>query len=129
MGNFPFIKFIKGRKQSFRNAFRGLNFAIRTQKNAQIHLAATVLVVTISLGLKVSLIEFAIILFCVAIVWITEIFNTALETLVDLCSPEYHPLAKISKDLSAAAVLISALFSAVIGLIILIPRIYQLFEK
>ena len=120
------IQYLFGRVKSFKNAFQGLVYALRTQKNAQIHLVATVIVLLLGYALKISIIEFMIILLCVSFVWAAELLNTAIESLVDLCSPDYHPFARISKDLAAAAVLISALASAVIGFLIFIPRIINL---
>jgi len=120
------IQYLFGRVKSFKNAFQGLVYALRTQKNAQIHLVATVIVLLLGYALKISIIEFMIILLCVSFVWAAELLNTAIESLVDLCSPDYHPFARISKDLAAAAVLISALASAVIGFLIFTPRIINL---
>jgi diacylglycerol kinase (ATP) len=118
-----------GRGKSFKNAFTGLVYALSTQKNIQIHLMATLLVIIFSLLLKITTVEFSIILLCIAIVWITEIMNTAIETVVNLCSPNYHDLARISKDLAAAAVLVSAVASAAIGFVILTPHIISIFSR
>jgi diacylglycerol kinase len=122
-------QYLKGRAYSFKNAFKGLVYALETQKNAQIHFVATIVVMIVGFILKLSTIEFAIILLCIASVWVTEVLNTSIETLVDLCSPNYHHLARISKDLAAAAVLLAALFSVLIGIFVFIPHIVNLLSQ
>jgi len=125
----PFKQYIKGRANSFKYAFSGLAYVVLTQRNGQIHLAATIIVVILALFSRLNPIETAIVLLCTAIVWITELFNTAVEALVDLCSPGFHPLAQTSKDIAAAAVLVSAILSAAIGLLIFYPHLSALFIK
>jgi len=78
-------------------------------------------VLLLAVLLEITLIEWGILLLAIGMVWTAEIFNTALEALVDLASPDAHPLAKIAKDTSAAAVLFSAIVSILIGLLILLP--------
>jgi len=113
--------FFLSRSHSFRNAFSGWWFVIRSQRNAWIHGLATVLVIILGIWLGLSTIEWSIIVLAITLVWLTEFLNTALEATVDLASPQEHRLAKVGKDVSAAAVLISALSSIVIGLLILGP--------
>ena len=113
--------FLNGRRRSFSNAFMGLFYALKTQVNVKIHFCATILVIGCGIYFRISNIEFAIILLCISTVWISEILNTSLEKMVDLCTPNYHPLAKIVKDLAAGAVLISAIFAASIGVILFLP--------
>jgi diacylglycerol kinase len=120
-----FSKYLMGRGKSFKNAYQGLWYVIRTQKNAQIHLLATCIVLLAGFYFKLSIIDNSIILLCIGVVWVTEIINTAIEALVDLCSPNYHPLAKISKDVSAAAVLVSAFTAAIIGIIVFLPHLLK----
>ena len=115
------ILFIKSRAKSFQNAFSGLLYVIRTQKNAWIHAIATATVLLTALWLKIPRMEFSILILTVTTVWAAEFINTALEAVVDLSSPKIHPLAKVGKDVGAASVLIAALSSIVIGLVILGP--------
>ena len=94
-------QFVKSRKNSFLAAFQGLAFVLRTQRNAWIHLAMTIIVVGISIFLHLDIGEWITILLVIGLVWLAEFLNTAFEVLVDLASPEIHPLAKISKDVGA----------------------------
>lgn len=103
---------------SFRFALRGTRTLISTQRNARIHLLATVLVLTLGAYLGFTTLEWCLILFAAGSVWVAEAFNTAIEFLVDVVSPEFHPLAGSAKDVAAAAVLISAIGSAIIGALI-----------
>lgn len=113
--------FIVSRFNSFKFAFKGWAYVLRTQKNAWIHLAATTLVIAVGVWLGISRYEWAIILLVIGIVWIAEFLNTALESILDIASPERHPLARIAKDVGAAAVLIAAVVAIAVGLIILGP--------
>jgi len=116
--------FIRTRFFSFRHAIVGLIYVIRTQKNAWIHTIATFCVILIAMWLRLSAQDWAILILTTSAVWIAEFINTALEAVVDLASPQKHPLAKVVKDVGAAAVLISALTSIVIGLLILGPPLW-----
>ncbi|MEA5077338.1 MAG: diacylglycerol kinase family protein [Anaerolineaceae bacterium] len=109
--------------QAFKNAFHGLKFVVTTQRNAQIHLAITIIVVAAAIAFGVSANEWIAIVIAIGFVWATESLNTAIEKLTDLASPGYHTLAKYAKDCAAAAVLISALTAVVIGIIIFLPRL------
>ena len=113
---------------SFKFAFEGLNYALKTQKNLHIHLLFAFLILIFSIWLKVSSIELAILLTVMMIVISLELVNSALESLVDLVCAENHHLAKISKDVGAAAVLFSAIASMVIGVIILGPKLLERME-
>jgi len=83
------------------------------------------MVVIISILIKVSLYEFLILFLTILIVLVTEMFNTAIEFTIDLVSPEFNPIAKKVKDISAAAVLISAIFAIWIGIVVLGPKIFE----
>ena len=123
------IPFIRTRIKSFEHAFAGLWFVLKTQKNAWLHTVATGFVVILALWLHIPLIEWAILFLAIGSVWTAEFINTALEAIVDLASPEHHPLAKVGKDVGAAAVLISSFFAALIGLFLLfIPAFSRLFS-
>jgi len=116
--------FFKSRARSFRNAFSGWWYVIHTQRNAWIHTIVTVAVVMLGLWLKITPRDWAVIILAIALVWTAEFLNTALEAVVDLASPQQHTLAKVGKDVGAAAVLISAISAALIGLLILGPPLW-----
>jgi diacylglycerol kinase len=118
------LYFVHSRILSFRAAFAGLSFVIRTQKNAWIHSVATVTVIGLALWLRLSVHDLAILILTIGTVWTAEFINTALEAVVDLASPDIHPLAKVGKDVGAAAVLIAAMSSVVIGFLILGPALF-----
>ncbi len=115
------VEFLRLRARSFRYAFSGWWYVIRTQQNAWIHAVISVAVLTVALWLRISASDMAVLILTIAIVWMGEFLNTALEAVVDLASPELHPLAKVGKDVGAAAVLIAAIASVLIGLLILGP--------
>lgn len=121
-------EFIRLRAQSFRYAFAGWWFVIRTQKNAWIHAMISVIVVVVAVGLQLSPTEWAILILTIGMVWIAEFLNTALEAVIDLVSPQQNPLAKVGKDVGAAAVLIAALSSIIIGLLIMGPRLWTFIQ-
>jgi rRNA maturation RNase YbeY len=111
---------------SFGAAFAGLGDLFRTQRNARIHAVIVAAVLVVGLWLGLSLIEWALLVLTIALVFVAEILNTALESLVDLASPENRPLARRSKDLAAAAVLVTAILSVVMGLLVFLPRLWEL---
>lgn len=116
--------FCLSRIRAFGHAFRGWWYVIRTQRNAWIHAVFTVLVVFAAVWLRLPARDWAVLFLAIALVWAAEFVNTALEAVVDLASPRHHPLAKVGKDVGAAAVLIAALTSIVIGLLILGPPLW-----
>ncbi|MBA4420880.1 MAG: diacylglycerol kinase [Anaerolinea sp.] len=109
------------RIRSFMHAISGWWFVISTQRNTWIHATATTLVVLLASWLKLPARDWAILFLVIGLVWIAEFLNTALEAVVDLSSPQNHPLAKVGKDVGAAAVLISALVAVLVGLFIMGP--------
>lgn len=115
------VEFFQSRIRSFGYAFAGWWHVIRSQRNAWIHALASVMVLGTGLWLGLTLLEWAVIILTVALVWTAEFINTAIEAVVDLSTKEHHPLAKIGKDVGAAAVLIAALAAIVIGLLVLGP--------
>jgi diacylglycerol kinase len=115
------IAFIQSRIRSFGHAFRGWAYVLRTQHNAWIHTVVTTLVVLVGIWLDLPARDWAVLVLAIALVWSSEILNTAIEAVVDLASPVHHPLAKVGKDVGAAAVLIAAVASVLIGLLILAP--------
>ncbi len=112
---------------SFKYAGEGLLHAVRTQRNFRIHLIATTLVVIVGLWLRLPLESWALLTLTIGLVLVVEMLNTAAETLVDLASPDYHPLAKQVKDLAAGAVLLAAIIAAIMGLIVLGPPLLARF--
>ena len=115
-------------KFSLRNAFAGVKTAFKTQRNLRYHGLVCILVLIVGWLLQLSALEFLVLILTVLTVIISEMFNTAVEFVVDLISPEYNVQAKKAKDVSAAAVLTSAFFSVIIGLILFIPRIVSLLK-
>jgi len=111
------------RARSFGFAFRGVAELLATQHNAWIHAAATVAVVALGAALGVSRIEWALLVLAIALVWTAEGLNTAFEWLCDVAAPDHHPLVKQAKDVAAAAVLVAAIGSALIGLLVFGPRL------
>jgi diacylglycerol kinase (ATP) len=93
--------------------------AVRTQRNMRFHVVAAVLVLVASLLIGVSKLELAILVLTILIVFVTEMFNTAMEFVVDMVTSEYHPLAKLAKDVSAGAVLVSSVGAVLVGYLIL----------
>lgn len=108
---------------SFKYAIEGFISSFKTERNMKIHVLAMALVVILGIYLKLSPIEWCIIVISIALVISAELFNTAIETLVDMVSPERNPNAKLVKDISAAAVLALAIGAAVAGTIIFIPKL------
>lgn len=118
--------FFQSRARSFRYAFSGWWYVIHTQRNAWIHALVSVAVIMLSLWLRISPPEWALIILAIAMVWTAEFINTALEAVVDLAShQEQHQLARVGKDVGAAAVLIAAGSSIVIGLLVLGPPLWE----
>jgi diacylglycerol kinase len=118
-------RFILRRLKAFRHAFAGWFYVLQTQENAWLHATATIAVVLLAAWLKIPARDWAVLLLAIALVWTAEFLNTALEAVVDLASPMKHPLAKVGKDVGAAAVLIAALASVLIGLLVLGPPVWE----
>ncbi len=117
--------FIQSRIASFRYAFQGWHYVLRTQRNAWIHSFIATAVFIVGLWLRLSPKDWAIIVLTAAFVFTAEFINTAIEAVVDLASPEHHELAKVAKDVAAGAVLVAALAAILIGLLILGPPLWQ----
>jgi diacylglycerol kinase (ATP) len=110
---------------SFGYAFSGMWYILRTQRNARVHIAITLVVVAVGLWLGLSATEWAIIALTIGLVLAAEAFNTVAEVTVDLVTTEYRPLAKIAKDVAAGAVLLMAITAVVVGLLILGPPLLK----
>lgn len=122
-----FITFVSKRCNSFRYAFNGLRTLIVGEVNAIIHLIAAIAVTIAGIFFHIELYQWALIVFAVGLVFAMELINTAIERMADFVSPEKKQAIKTIKDLSAAAVLVSAIAALVIGLIIFIPLIVRAF--
>ena len=116
--------FIRSRFRSFGYALRGWWYVLRTQQNAWIHAVIATLVFVVSAWLRLPPRDWAVIILTTTMVFTAEFINTAIEAVVDLASPEKHPLAKVGKDVGAAAVLIAAMAAVLIGLLILGPPLW-----
>jgi len=117
---------IRKRLASFKYAFSGLGSLIRHEHNSRLHLLAALLVIAMGFILGISRVEWLILVVIIAIVFITEILNSAIESLADYVSPEYSLIIKRVKDYCAAAVLIAAITSVVVGLLIFLPKVIQI---
>jgi diacylglycerol kinase len=119
------IPFLHSRAVSFRYAFDGWWFVLRTQKNAWIHTIVSIAVIIVSFWLNLDQRDWAIIIIAIAMVWTSEFINTSLEAVVDLASQQQkNHLARVGKDVGAAAVLIAAISAALIGFLILGPPLW-----
>lgn len=113
---------------SFKHAFDGIVYVFRTQPNFRFHSVAMVIVLLTAALLGVSLVEWVILLFTIMLVLVTEMINTAIEAMTDLLTKKFDAYAKISKDVSAGMVLLSAMGSVVVGLVIFGPKLLSLFN-
>jgi len=115
----------RNRLKSFRFAFNGLYQFFKTTHNAIIHAVATIAAFVLAVFVHLPLSKFLFLLFAIGIVWMAELFNTAIEKLCDMVHPGPHPQIKFIKDLSAAAVLIAAFVAVITAFIIFIPAFYD----
>lgn len=109
----------QGVARSFNHAYRGMVYVVRTQRNMRFHVVVSAAVLITSLLVSVSKLELAALVVVILLVFITEMFNTAMEFAVDLVTDEYHPLAKLAKDVSAGAVLVASVGAILVGYLIL----------
>ncbi len=123
---FPWIS---GRIKSFAYAFKGIRLFLATQPNARIQIAAATGVIGLGLYMQLSGMEWLCLSVVIGLVFIAEIFNTALEYLADFVSPDFNEHIGKVKDLAAAGVLMSAILSLVVGALIFIPKIYPLLKQ
>lgn len=110
--------------QRFLNAFRGMYIVFKTTRHIFLHIISAVVVVVLGFYFKISALEWVAVIFAIGMVFIGEAFNTAIEIDIDLTSPEYHPYARDTKDVAAAAVILSVITAGIIGLIIFLPKIF-----
>lgn len=109
-------------------AIEGILYAARTQRHMRYHFVSTVAVLVAALFLKVTAIEFTLLVVSMCFVLFAELINTAVEAVVDLVSPGYHPLAKVAKDVAAGGVLVAAVGAAVMGYFILSKYIFPIYK-
>lgn len=117
---------IDGRIKSIGHALQGITVLLHSQHNAWIHLGATLAVIAAAAALGVNAGEWLALVIAITMVWVAEAFNTALEFVCDMASPDFHPLIKKAKDVSAGAVLISACGAMVIGGIVFLPHLLKI---
>jgi diacylglycerol kinase len=113
-------------RRSFYNAFRGIGQVVRRQRNARIHALAAALALLMAAILKIGLLEWALLVIVIILVWSAELMNSAIEAAVDLAQPKLHPMARLAKDAAAGAVLLAALAALLVGGIIFLPRLAPL---
>jgi len=107
-------------------AIEGILYTVRTQKHMRWHFAAALVVLTAALMVRVSPVEFMLIALAVSFVLFAELLNTAIEVVVDMISPQFHPMAKIAKDVAAGAVLVAAFGTAILGYLVLSKYLFPL---
>lgn len=120
---------LRRRAASFGHAFRGVGAALRSELHLRFHAVATAAVLGLGFYVELSLTEWALVALAVAGVWAAELFNTAIETLTNLASPGYHPLAGRAKDVAAGAVLLAALGALAVGGCVFGPKIWGLLPR
>ena len=116
--------FILSRIAAFGHAFRGWWYVLNTQHNTWIHATVAIIVFILGLWLKLPARDWAVLVLTIAMVFMAEFLNTAIEAVVDIASPVHHPLAKVGKDVGAGAVLVAALAAVLVGLLILGPPLW-----
>jgi diacylglycerol kinase len=117
---------LKEEKDSFGHAFRGLFYTWETQRHLRVHLALAALAVLLGLVLRIGATEWALLALTIALVLSLELLNTVVEAVVDLVTSDYHPLARVAKDVAAGAVLVSAIGGVAVGAFLFIPRLWAL---
>jgi diacylglycerol kinase (ATP) len=120
----PIFASIKKCIQSFSYASSGLWYALKNENNFNYHTLATIVVVTLGLIVNLNIIEWMVIIILIGIVFLAEVFNTAIEKLVDLLHPDFQARAGLVKDISAGGVLVASIISAVAGILLFIEKIF-----
>jgi len=111
--------------EAFRCAFSGLWYTLRTQRNMRFHLTIASMVIILGLWLELAAEQWALLALTSGLVLVSEMTNTVIEKLVDLVCPQYHPLAKIVKDVMAGAVVVAAMVAVIVGLLVLGPPLWH----
>jgi diacylglycerol kinase len=110
--------------RSFHFAFQGIGYVVRTQRNARVHLAIACLVIIAGIYFRLAAVEWAVLALTIGTVFSAEMINTVAELAVDLLTEQYHPMAKVAKDVGAGAVLVAAIAAIGVGLAIFGPRVW-----
>lgn len=113
--------------KSFGHAAAGIVYVLKTQRNARIHAGIAAAVIAMGLQLDLPRLDWAVLILTIGMVFIAEFVNTVVESLVDLISPQIHPLARVAKDVSSGAVLVLAIVAVAVGLLIIGPPLYARF--
>ena len=119
---------LKSRLGSFKYAFRGLRLLLRNEHNSRIHFIVAIFAIAMGFVLKINLFEWSILVIVAGSVFLTELFNTSIETISDIVDNEWNEKIRNAKDYAAAAVLVAAIISFVTGGIIFIPKILDLLK-
>lgn len=121
------------KKMGFKRFFRsfgyscaGLKYAFKFEQNMLVHALATIVVIVAGVLLKLTMIEWLLVLLVIGLVIATELINTSIEAVVDLACPEIHPLAKIAKDTASASVFVFAITALIVGILVFVPNILEL---
>jgi len=116
----------KSRSESFRFAFIGLSALLKYEKNARVHLLAAIIAVTAGIILRIDIFEWCLLVIVIGIVFLTELLNTSIESLGDSVNNQQNERIKKAKDYAAAAVLVSAVLSIIVGGLIFVPKLISL---
>ena len=114
--------------RSFRFAFGGIGYALRTQRNARVHVVIACLVIAAGIYFRISAVEWAVLALTIGFVFSAEMLNTVAELAVDLLTQHYHPMAKVAKDVGAGAVLVAAIAAAGVGVAVFGPRLWTMLK-
>lgn len=117
---------LKNRFGSFKFAFNGLCSLLKNEHNSRIHLLAAIIAIAMGIVLKINYIEWSLLIIVIGFVFLSELLNSSLESLADVIEPEWNENIRKAKDYAAAAVLISAIISVIVGGLIFIPKILNL---
>jgi diacylglycerol kinase (ATP) len=111
---------------SFVYAGRGIAYVLQTQRNARVHVGISAVVVLLAIFFRISTLEWAVLALAIGVVFGSEMINSVAELAVDLLTRQYHPMAKVAKDVGAGAVLVAAVAAVVVGVAIFGPRLWTL---
>ncbi|GMU51169.1 MAG: hypothetical protein AMXMBFR33_03150 [Candidatus Xenobia bacterium] len=114
---------------SLDHAAEGLVYAVRRERNLKIHFVMAVAALLLCLGLDLNALQLLCVAFAIVLVIITELINTAIETMINLMTTAHHPLAKVAKDVSAGAVLVASINALVVAYLIMLPPLMQMFNR
>jgi diacylglycerol kinase (ATP) len=122
----PLRRLVRDERASFGHAFDGVWYCWRTQRHLRIHALVAALAAGAGVALRISAAEWAAIVVLITLVTALELLNTVIEVVVDLVTPDYHPAAKVAKDVAAGAVLVAAIGAVATAAVIFVPRVWRL---